>query len=82
MRQKIYEYEVEGTGSFPYDMLRHDACWPARSEDAAELDDFHMPREKRVRCRRVRLRGFSEPTRERWSSFLWSVDPLSVREWR
>jgi len=32
-----YSYTVEGTGTFPTDMLRYDHCWPSSSECAAEV---------------------------------------------
>lgn len=81
----ITEYEVIGDGPFPVDMLRYDASYPA---DNAELilqeAGFGMSLE--AGPRRVRLRhrdGYSrwEPTVGRWSSFGWTVDQNSVRNW-
>lgn len=63
---------VEGSGSFPIDMLRYDACCPDKEEDsdALEKDD--------PRCRRqVKLRRFSinglPATVPRWRSYGWDV---------
>ena len=45
------EIVVEGTGEFPFDMLRYDACFPTTSEDAAamELIDASVDRSERRR---------------------------------
>jgi hypothetical protein len=68
----IYEYFVTGHGTFPFDMLRFDSCWPASGEDAAKLEWFtegHAYRKNRS----IRMRSYREPTVDRWSSFNWSV---------
>ena len=70
---KIYDYFVSGRGSFPYDMLRYDAAWPATSEDAARMGVSIADREAYRKVRSVRLRSYHEPTIDRWSSFVWSV---------
>ena len=62
-----YEYIVTGRGSFPLDMLRHDACWPMSSSDVAKLD-AGAGREPRS----IAIRSYSAPTIERWKSFGWS----------
>lgn len=61
------EFTVEGSGSFPIDMLRHDACWPATSKDAFCLEDGSS--------RRIVLRTdwAHAPTIGRWNSFGWRV---------
>ena len=79
----LQEFEVEGTVDFPLDMLRYDACWPARGEDAGTIART-FDRECRLSARRddapfrVRLRRSApgkecEPTVERWRSFGWDV---------
>lgn len=84
----ITQYEVWGDGPFPTDMLRYDASYPSHTEDAQAIlaeAGFGM-RPLKVVPRRVRLThrdthsGWS-PTADRWSSFLWTVDPESVRSW-
>lgn len=68
----LFEFTVTGRGLFPVDMLRYDACWPADGESAAAMLDRpgeYNPREPRA----IRLQSHSEPTRERWASFMWSV---------
>ena len=70
----IMEYEVEGSGEFPFDMLRYDCCFPSREQDSAKLSP------RRDEKRRVRLkaqapsaRNWRGPTRARWASFGWTV---------
>src|SRR5678816_4294668 len=65
---KLYEYEVEGKLSFPVDMLRYDACWPASTESALEIVS-ERPHEG---CH-VRLRSHYPPTEARWESFGWRI---------
>lgn len=60
-----YEYYVTGSGEFPTDMLRYDACWPASTDDALNLTE--------TKRRSIRLFSYTEPTVARWSSFLWAV---------
>jgi hypothetical protein len=63
----LYEFVVEGVGSFPLDMLRYDSCWPADQETMSYLE----ARGKR----RLMMRSHSSPTPERWASFGWRVMP-------
>jgi len=63
-------YVVEGSGSFPYDMLRYDRSYPATENDSALLE--------RGGYRSVTLVSNSEyagkdSSATRWSSFCWSV---------
>lgn len=61
----FYQYYVTGVGTFPTDMLRHDAAWPASEDDAARLEGHER--------RSIGLHSYREPTIARWQSFLWSV---------
>jgi hypothetical protein len=66
-------FEVEGSGHFPFDMLRYDSAWPVSSTDAANL--------KGRQRRTVRLASIRNPTMGRWNSFGWScrvVDPFDM----
>jgi hypothetical protein len=63
-----YDYWVTGRGHFPFDMLRHDKCWPCTSSDAASLAYYN-----KEEPRSIHLRSYQMPTEGRWSSFLWSV---------
>ncbi len=69
------EFEVEGSFSFPVDMLRYDACFPADEQQSARiLDTFHAPRERiKVRLARYARADMASITPERWESFGWRV---------
>jgi len=79
-RQRII---VEGSGSFPFDMLRYDSCSPSKEEEIHKLTmgfrdmpEYHEPRQ--VELVRYSLNG-EWPTVARWKSFGWrviQVDPL------
>ena len=77
MAVNAWEFTVEGSGSFPFDMLRYDQCWPkSESPDSATLE---------LMTRRARgpfsltLVGLSAPTQGRWESFGWRVISQSER---
>ena len=57
--------------SFPLDMLRHDACWPRNSEDAATIVLAGTPDEPARAV--IHLTGITPPSVGRWSSFGWRV---------
>ncbi len=72
--------EVEGSGTFPVDMLRYECCVPATESDANSIQHHE---EKRV----VKLFRFTPTSslmdgpatrtgRERWASFGWRVLPI------
>jgi len=65
---KLYEFTVKGTGYFPEDMLRYDACWPKHGNLSEEwADKRNEPREI------VMLSHRWNNTPERWQSFLWAA---------
>lgn len=66
--QYMYEYYVTGRGLFPFDMLRYDSCWPATADDAANIDSHY----ERGNNRSIKMRSYTQPTIERWQSFLWT----------
>jgi hypothetical protein len=72
--QKVYltYLVVEGSGEFPYDMLRYDSCCPD-----TETDTHRMERQEQEELRRVVLRRFSVSgqlaTEARWRSHVWRV---------
>lgn len=66
-----FQYTVTGKGHFPFDMLRYDACWPARPECVMVLE--FQPERPNMDARKVVLRSDQAPTRDRWSSFGWQV---------
>lgn len=67
-------FVVSGTGYFPTDMLRYDACWPATTEDASKIMDSFINGDTAER-REVTLNTASiySPSRDRWKSNLWTV---------
>lgn len=71
--RSIHEYYVTGAGTFPYDMLRYDACWPVGAEDAAKMDSPPGVATVRQPLRSIRMHSHTAPTIARWSSFGWSV---------
>lgn len=68
MRRNTHCFTVEGSGEFPFDMLRYDSCWPYEGQDAGNMANHERHR------RRIALQtdGLG-PTAKRWESFNWSV---------
>ncbi len=67
-----FRFTVRGAGSFPFDMLRYDHCYPATSADAALLEHHEHD------LRHVVLWADSpdrhwRPETGRWKSFCWEV---------
>lgn len=69
MRKPI-RLTIEGSGEFPWDMLRYDNCWPSA---AADVPAMVLPRWKAGRNlkRRVTVASVGPFTSERWASFGW-----------
>src|SRR5947207_2454707 len=68
-RMYSHSFSVRGSGSFPVDMLRYDACFPGTNEAV----DGIMPLDRDHDTRTVALRHHStdrkwQPTKERWYS--------------
>ena len=66
-----YRYKVNGTGTFPIDMLRYDCAYPASSEAVSAMG-VGYPRDESAR-RTVELLSHHRPTIDRWRSFGWLV---------
>jgi len=68
---KLKTFVVEGTGQFPYDMLRYVPCWPAGENDSVALagDSYRWP--STTPARRITLETFSaaEIVPRRWTCF-------------
>ena len=67
-------FVVSGSGTFPYDMLRYDECWP--TGDTSELsicshDPDYIEKREISMCTES-----SGPTVDRWRSFGWSVSKI------
>jgi hypothetical protein len=72
MKHYYHRFTVEGTGPFPHDMLRYDACWPSTSEDASTITFEEDGMRRRIRLTTI---GHKDrvPTINRWLSFGWNV---------
>lgn len=73
----IHEFEVEGSGPFPTDMLRHDECYPKNSESASQIALSYSPGSE-GETRKIILKHLNrykhwKPDREQWKSFGWKV---------
>lgn len=77
MKLKLFDFYVRGRGDFPFDMLRHDQCWPVSGEDAAKLSP-NMTAANFLELRTVHLRSIQAPTTLRWSSFMWPAATQDV----
>lgn len=69
--KKLYEITVEGRSTFPFDMLRYDACWPTDQESVSRLDSKSE--------RSIKLSSHSPFTEGRWNSFGWRVTRTAER---
>lgn len=70
-----WTYIVEGSGSFPVDMLRYDWSAPFSELDSAGIAQSDGKR----RVKLVRFcRGEFSITQARWASFGWTLVPNSV----
>ena len=67
----FYEFTVEGSGEFPFDMLRYDGCYPASNvpDNIIRLARLAYASEESFGTRQVTLVGTTAPTLERWRSF-------------
>lgn len=85
-------FEVTGRGPFPFDMLRHDCCWPASGLDVKVMTSRTFEptcvgtvvREMESR-RSVTLQladygwgDLSGPTAARWASFGWTCEIIAA----
>ena len=76
------EFEVEGSGDFPFDMLRYDNCWPVR--EGTDTGNMAITYGRPFPMRRIKLARYvfsksDYPTEGRWKSFLWRVIPESIK---
>lgn len=85
-KQKRVRFTVEGSGDFPFDMLRYDHCWPEHESpdsynvsltyaNCTDRNDDTYPGKRRVT---LLTESPNAPTEARWKSFSWSVVPGSV----
>lgn len=73
---KRTRFTVEGSGAFPFDMLRYDHAWPEKeATDSYQLGLTLAFGDAYLNTRRVTLLTDSPhaPNEARWRSFTWSV---------
>lgn len=59
-------FMVKGRGPFPFDMLRHDCCWPATSYSAGIINQAPL--------RQIGLLSdLDNVSINRWNSYEWDV---------
>ena len=76
MRTKRTRFTVEGSGSFPFDMLRYDHAWPEKeASDSWQLSLTRDNGDDYFNRRRVTLLTDEPhgPNEARWKSFNWRV---------
>ena len=76
MKTQRVRFTVEGSGTFPFDMLRYDACWPeSESRDSYRLAADYGNDKNPPSRRQVTLLSDNRhaPTYGRWESFTWKV---------
>ena len=76
-KRVLYQFTVEGIGSFPIDMLRYDECFPDDQESASKIANsishsYSVPQDGEIYLAAWHPKGW-EPTKKRWESFLWKV---------
>lgn len=71
-KAKYHFITVKGSGQFPFDMLRYDACIPAKETDSYKLA------EDGKRFVVLKTLHYNAPTIDRWRSFGWRA---IVGEW-
>jgi hypothetical protein len=67
-------FTVEGSGAFPFDMLRYDCCWPENESDSPNVGLMYDTAEY-IKTRRIALLSDNQhvPTDTRWKMFGWKV---------
>jgi len=70
---KVYTFRftVIGKGTFPFDMLRYDRCFPHSTNDAGWINE--SDRQRHIVLVSQNPRKLWMPTFERWRSFGWVV---------
>jgi len=70
-RKHVLEWAVvTGSGSFPFDMLRYDACFPAFEAQISLFEKYSNIKRRSIVVGRWRCQP-GEWTPERWRSFTW-----------
>ncbi len=70
------DFEVEGTGAFPVDMMRYTCAWPKGEGDASAIEDSHdeMPRRRTIVLSKYHRDPEPVLAADRWEAkFRWRV---------
>lgn len=68
------KFQVQGRGTFPIDMLRYDACYPATEADSHVIELTRTPGYRGEKMVTLKMSDPKrKPTTGRWSSFGWTV---------
>lgn len=70
MTHYTHEATVSGSGEFPFDMLRYDACFPATEAETGRMMERGV---RDVRVRAMSTNKHAPWTTPRWESFGWRV---------
>lgn len=81
---KFQSFAVEGSGPFPFDMLRYDTCYPDNHEDVVKILCSATQDKQSTGIYRISLARRVEskkdlPTYKRWESFGWRVLECQTR---
>lgn len=71
-------FSVKGQGTFPFDMLRYDGCYPSQQSDTIDMVST-LDGTRYVTLKRYITRKDQMPTLERWLSYGWTVEKSSIR---
>jgi hypothetical protein len=71
-------FRVEGSGRFPYDMLRYDCCFPRHESESPLLNPDDGGKFRQVELMRFVEFARQVPTSGRWESFCWRVIDSSI----
>ena len=73
MKTYATDFEVQGSGDFPVDMLRYDRCFPTLSDSAVAIGMTRNAPKRSVSLRSIHQYRDWKPTTGRWQSFGWRV---------
>lgn len=69
---ECYTFTVEGSGLFPFDMLRYDYCWPySEGHDSPKIAAHPCTSDAGLRRVVLQTQNALDPTVGRWESFGW-----------
>jgi len=69
-------FTVAGRGTFPYDMLRYDECFPVYPDDSNNMNPSIIEH-REIELSHTSRNNFWFPTEGRWSSFGWIVTEIN-----